>query len=64
VARLYAGFLAAVGVLPGDCFIETTGSRLSNDGINGCKKHIEGKISQFLRITVQFFCMLTPIKTF
>lgn len=41
VARLYAKFLATVGVIPGDKFIETTGSRLANDGISGCQKTIE-----------------------
>jgi replication-associated recombination protein RarA len=28
-------------VLPGNAFIETTGSRLANDGVAGVKKHIE-----------------------
>jgi AAA lid domain/ATPase family associated with various cellular activities (AAA) len=28
-------------VLPGNAFIETTGSRLANDGVSGVKKHIE-----------------------
>jgi Cdc6-like AAA superfamily ATPase len=41
VCRLYAKFLASVGVLPGDFVIETTGSRLANDNVAGCKKHIE-----------------------
>ena len=41
VARLYAKFLSSVDVLPGSEFIETTGSRLSNDGVAGVKKHIE-----------------------
>ncbi|KAK0650649.1 NFX1-type zinc finger-containing protein 1 [Lasiodiplodia hormozganensis] len=41
VARLYAKFLASVGALPGNFFVETTGSRLANDGVSGCKKHIE-----------------------
>lgn len=41
VARLYAKFLSSVGALPGDHFVETTGSRLANDGIAGCKKLIE-----------------------
>jgi hypothetical protein len=27
--------------LPGSCFAETTGSRLANDGVSGCKKQIE-----------------------
>ncbi|RMZ71441.1 stage v sporulation k [Pyrenophora seminiperda CCB06] len=41
VARLYAKFLCKVGALPGDQFVETSGSGLANDGINACKKHIE-----------------------
>jgi len=41
VARLYAKFLTLVGVLPGSSFIETTGSRLANDGVSMVRKHIE-----------------------
>ena len=41
VARIYAKFLTTVGALPGDFFAETTGSRLANDGVPGCKKQIE-----------------------
>jgi Cdc6-like AAA superfamily ATPase len=41
VARLYAKFLASMGVIPGDYFVETTGARLASDGTNGCKKLIE-----------------------
>ncbi|KAF9882882.1 hypothetical protein FE257_004919 [Aspergillus nanangensis] len=41
VARLYAKFLAAVGTIPGHKFIETTGSRLSNEGVSQCQKTIE-----------------------
>jgi len=41
VARLYAKFLSSVGVLPGDFFVETSGSRLASDGILACKKHLE-----------------------
>ena len=41
VARLYAQFLASIRVLPGTEFVETTGSRLANEGIPGAKKHIE-----------------------
>ncbi|KAF2471116.1 P-loop containing nucleoside triphosphate hydrolase protein [Lindgomyces ingoldianus] len=41
VARLYAKFLCKVGALPGDHFVETSGSGLANDGINACKKHID-----------------------
>ncbi|KAJ7650276.1 P-loop containing nucleoside triphosphate hydrolase protein [Roridomyces roridus] len=40
VARHYAKFLASVGVLPGNQFIETTGSRLSNEGVNGIQGHL------------------------
>ena len=41
VARLYAQFLSDVGVIPSTHFVETTGSRLSNEGVPGCKKQIE-----------------------
>lgn len=41
VARLYAKFLATVGSIPGNKFIETTGSRLSNEGVSQCQKIIE-----------------------
>ncbi|OQD90595.1 hypothetical protein PENANT_c001G07088 [Penicillium antarcticum] len=41
VARLYAKFLASMGVIPGDNFIETSGSRLANEGVSGCQKTIE-----------------------
>ncbi|KAL7627407.1 hypothetical protein AAE478_001600 [Parahypoxylon ruwenzoriense] len=41
VARLYAKFLSSVGAIPGDHFEETTGSRLANDGIQGCKSLID-----------------------
>jgi Cdc6-like AAA superfamily ATPase len=41
VARLYAKFLTSVGALPGSFFVETTGSRLANDGVSGCQKQIE-----------------------
>lgn len=44
VARLYAGFLGQVGALPGNQFIETSGSGLANDGVSACKKHIESLI--------------------
>lgn len=33
--------MTSLGVLPGDAFIETTGSRLANDGVAGVKKHLE-----------------------
>jgi len=42
VARLYAKFLAAVGIIPGHKIMETTGSRLANEGVSGCQKAIEG----------------------
>ena len=41
VARLYAKFLASVQVIPSTMFVETTGSRLANDGVPGTKKLIE-----------------------
>jgi hypothetical protein len=41
VARHYAKFLAAVKVTPGDRFIETTGARLANEGVDVIKKTIE-----------------------
>ncbi|OCL14801.1 putative AAA family ATPase [Glonium stellatum] len=45
VARLYAKFLASVGVLPGTVVEETTGSRLASDGVQACKKLIEGVLN-------------------
>jgi DNA polymerase III delta prime subunit len=44
VARHYAKFLAKVGILPGNCFFETTGSRLSNGGVSGAQKIVEDVI--------------------
>ncbi|KAF2095349.1 P-loop containing nucleoside triphosphate hydrolase protein [Rhizodiscina lignyota] len=41
VARLYGKFLCSVGVLPGNHFIETSGSKLANAGVSGCEKHLE-----------------------
>ena len=41
VARLYAKFLTSVGALPGDEFVETTGAKLANEGIQGCKKILD-----------------------
>ncbi|KAJ9255512.1 hypothetical protein DTO212C5_9142 [Paecilomyces variotii] len=41
VARLYARFLASVGIIPGKKFVETTGSRLANEGVSGCQKTLE-----------------------
>ncbi|KAJ7158758.1 P-loop containing nucleoside triphosphate hydrolase protein [Mycena filopes] len=40
VARHFIKFLESTGVLPGSAFIETTGSRLSNEGVAGIKAHI------------------------
>lgn len=37
VARIYAKFLSSIGVLPGDKFEETTGSRLANAGVSECE---------------------------
>lgn len=45
VARHYAAFLVSMEILPGETFIETTGSRLANEGIAGAKKHIETVLS-------------------
>ncbi|KAB5586292.1 P-loop containing nucleoside triphosphate hydrolase protein [Coniochaeta sp. 2T2.1] len=41
VARLYGRFLNSVGVIPGSRFEETTGSRLANMGVTGCKKLLD-----------------------
>ncbi|KAI0339377.1 P-loop containing nucleoside triphosphate hydrolase protein [Trametopsis cervina] len=41
VARLYAKFLTSVRAVRGKKFIETTGSRLANEGIPGIKKKIK-----------------------
>ncbi|GAB7348917.1 hypothetical protein MBLNU459_g7605t2 [Dothideomycetes sp. NU459] len=41
VARLYAKFLSSVGALPGSFVVETTGARLANEGVTGCKKHVD-----------------------
>jgi SpoVK/Ycf46/Vps4 family AAA+-type ATPase len=41
VARLYAKFLSSVGALPGDEFVETTGAKLANEGVQGCKKILD-----------------------
>lgn len=45
VARHYAKFLTSLEVLPGNEFVETTGSSLANDGVPGAKKLIEGVIN-------------------
>ncbi|CAN9351619.1 unnamed protein product [Alternaria alternata] len=41
VARYYSRFLAEVGALPGDHFIESSGSALANDGVSACKASID-----------------------
>ncbi|KAK0261276.1 hypothetical protein LTR35_017885 [Friedmanniomyces endolithicus] len=41
VARLYADFLTSIGALPGSHFVETTGSKLANEGVQGCKKMLD-----------------------
>ncbi|KAF8578762.1 P-loop containing nucleoside triphosphate hydrolase protein [Ramaria rubella] len=45
IARHYGRFLATVQVIPGTMFIETSGSRLAQDGIPGIKKQIEEVIN-------------------
>ncbi|KIK99652.1 hypothetical protein PAXRUDRAFT_30364 [Paxillus rubicundulus Ve08.2h10] len=40
IARLYAEFLESIQVLPGGAFIETTGSKLSFEGVGGAQKLI------------------------
>ncbi|KAF9238217.1 P-loop containing nucleoside triphosphate hydrolase protein [Melanogaster broomeanus] len=41
VARLYAQFLESIKALPGNAFLETTGSKLSFDGVQGAQKLID-----------------------
>ncbi|KIK92929.1 hypothetical protein PAXRUDRAFT_546697 [Paxillus rubicundulus Ve08.2h10] len=41
VARLYAQFLESIQVLPGDAFMETTGSKLSFEGVGGAQALID-----------------------
>ncbi|KAL5421066.1 hypothetical protein PMIN04_005913 [Paraphaeosphaeria minitans] len=41
VARHYAKFLTSVGALPGDYFLETSGSKLANAGVPACQLHID-----------------------
>lgn len=45
VACIYANFLGLVRVLPGSCFVETTGSELANEGVSGCQKRINNILS-------------------
>ncbi|KAG8221423.1 P-loop containing nucleoside triphosphate hydrolase protein [Butyriboletus roseoflavus] len=40
VAKLYSQFLESIQVLPGDAFMETTGSKLSNEGVGGAQNLI------------------------
>ena len=41
VARLYGKILSSLGALPNDFYLETTGSRLANEGVSGAKKQVE-----------------------
>ncbi|KAH8689078.1 P-loop containing nucleoside triphosphate hydrolase protein [Talaromyces proteolyticus] len=45
VARLYAKFLKSVGVIPGSHFVETSGAKLANEGVSGCRKILEEILS-------------------
>lgn len=45
MGRLYAQFLESIKVLPGDAFIETTGSSLAHEGVGGAKKLIADAMS-------------------
>ncbi|EIW77517.1 P-loop containing nucleoside triphosphate hydrolase protein [Coniophora puteana RWD-64-598 SS2] len=45
VARLYSQFLESIKVLPGDAFIETTGSSLAHEGVGGAKTMIQKALS-------------------
>lgn len=42
---MYAQFLESIQVLPGDAFLETTGSSLANDGVKGAKQLIDKALS-------------------
>ncbi|KAG6140375.1 hypothetical protein E4U38_007485 [Claviceps purpurea] len=44
MARLYAKLLTSVGILAGNRFEETTGSKLANMGVSGCQKLIDGML--------------------
>lgn len=46
MARLYAKFLKSVGVIPGSYFVETSGAKLANEGVAGCKKMLEEILSK------------------
>ncbi|KAF7546720.1 hypothetical protein G7Z17_g8238 [Cylindrodendrum hubeiense] len=41
VARIWAKFLTTVGVISGNAFEETTGSKLASKGVPGCEKVLE-----------------------
>lgn len=41
MARLYAQFLESIQALPGNAFLETTGSKLSFEGVKGAEKMID-----------------------
>lgn len=41
VARIYAKFLTSMGVIPGSCFKETTGSKLATNGVPGCQQLLD-----------------------
>ncbi|KAL6694498.1 P-loop containing nucleoside triphosphate hydrolase protein [Trichoderma pleuroticola] len=41
VARIWGKFLTGIGAIPGDCFKETTGSKLANMGVKGCEDLLE-----------------------
>lgn len=45
VARLYAKFLTSMGILLGNGFVKTLGSRLANDRVTRAKKHIKTLIN-------------------
>ncbi|KAK6440096.1 hypothetical protein LTR95_003679 [Oleoguttula sp. CCFEE 5521] len=46
VARLYGRFLASVGALPGNEFLETTGAKLAHEGVQGCKKILDDLVNK------------------
>lgn len=41
VARIWGKFLTSLGAIAGDCFEETTGSKLANMGVKGCEDLLE-----------------------
>jgi hypothetical protein len=38
--------LCSVGALPGDVFVESTGAKLASEGVQGCKKLLDGLLNQ------------------